>query len=512
MFKKLFTRWKKQKPVQETPKRKLRLYDLEKEPISDPIKTMEDINTRTFQRTANNFRSANNGVAMDSAISEMKSQFSIHDNNLPLEVLNYFAECSFINYQVCALLSQHWLIDKACSMPAEDAIRNWFDISINSGGEKLTTEIKDEIRQYDKKYRLSENLLEFVRMGRVYGIRLLLFEVESSDPNYYENPFNIDGVMPGSYRGMTQIDPNWITPELDFDAASNPRSQYFYEPTWWRVNSKRIHRTHFVIMRTNVVPDILKPTYYYGGVSIPQKIFHRVYCADRTANEAPELMLTKRLMYIKTNLERAVARPEEFRRRTELVARTRNNYGMYALGLEDEVNQHETALGDVDTVIMTQYQLVAAVAEVPADKLLGTSPKGFSSTGEYEQRSYHEKLKSIQKHDLTPAVDRHYQLLIKSEIAPEFNIEIFNVDVSWHPLNETSAKEKAEINKIKADTGNVLITSGAIDGNDERNRVINDPDSGYDGLEAYSADDLINEPDLGDGEEITNEEETRLDI
>ena len=59
------------------------------------------------------------------------------------------------------------------------------------------------------------------------------------------------------YKGISQIDPYWITPELGGDAASNPAAVDFYEPTWWRINAKRVHRTHLVIFRNGNLPDVV---------------------------------------------------------------------------------------------------------------------------------------------------------------------------------------------------------------------------------------------------------------
>ncbi len=35
--------------------------------------------------------------------------------------------------------------------------------------------------------------------------------------------------------------------------------------------------------------------YNYFGVSVPERIYERVYASERTANEAPQLAMTKRL-------------------------------------------------------------------------------------------------------------------------------------------------------------------------------------------------------------------------
>jgi phage-related protein (TIGR01555 family) len=432
---------------------------------------------------------------MDAGVSGVKFNFQ-WGSVVPDALVSWYASQGFIGYQMAATLAQHWLISKACLMPAEDAIRNGYKVTVNDGTE-VSTEILDAIRQADKECNLNTDLLQFIQMGRVFGIRIAFFQVDSSDPDYYFKPFNPDGILPNSYRGISQIDPYWITPELDAEAAGDPSSEHFYEPTWWRVNGNRIHRTHLIIYRTEEVADILKPTYVYGGVPIPQKIYERVYNAERTANEAPLLAMSKRTDVIKIDTSQGIAKEGRLKGLLEKFAITRNNFGTRVIGKDDDAIQFDTSLADLDVVIMSQFQLVAAAANVPAVKLLGTSPKGFNTTGEYEEANYHEMLESLQTHGLTPLIERHHLLLIRSKIAPEFGIEPFSTEVQWNALDAMTAKEQAELNKLNADTGQVLQLSGAIDGNDERQRIINDPQSGYSGL--------IDEDVLNDDEEILSD-------
>lgn len=402
---------------------------------------------------------------------------------LPDAQLEWYANQGFIGWQTCAILAQNWLIDKACSMPGRDAVRNGWEIAVNDG-EEIDPEILDDLRKLDKKYGLKRNCIQFVKMGRIFGIRIAMFNVRSNDPLYYEKPFNPDGVMPGSYKGITQIDPYWVAPEFDIPAASNPAAPDFYEPTWWRINGIRYHRSHLVIMRNgDELPDILKPSYIYGGIPTPQKIFERVYAAERTANEAPMLAMTKRLTALKVDITEALTDATSFAQKMATWAALRDNFGVKVIGEGEEIEQFDTNLTSLDETIMTQYQLVAAAANVPATKLLGTTPKGFNATGEYEEASYHEELESLQENDLSVLIARHYLLAIRSYIAPKHGIAPFHVDVQWRPVDSPTAEEKANTNKIKADTDKVLVDAGALDSLDVRQRLIADPDSGYNGIE-----------------------------
>lgn len=441
----------------------------------------------TFQRTAADIKvvgsngetvamDAADQVAMDSSLQTIKLLNGGLGQSLPDAQLGWYASQGFIGYQTAAMIAQNWLVDKACTMPARDAARNGYDITVNDGSE-VAPETLDEMVKLDKKYGIPNHLVQFVRMGRIFGIRIAMFLVDSNDPDYYELPFNPDGIIKNSYRGITQIDPYWITPELDQSAAINPASEHFYEPTWWRINGKRIHRTHLVIMRNGIVPDILKPSYLYGGIPVPQKLYERVYAAERTANEAPMLTMTKRLTVMNLDVSQAITDPAGFAERMNVWTSLMNNYGVKVIGGDEKIEQFDTALADVDAVIMTQYQIVAAAAEVPATKLLGTTPKGFNATGEYEEASYHEYLESIQQHEMSELLNRHHLMIIRSDLGMKFSTE-----VNWRPVDSPTAEEAADINLKKSQADTAWSQTGAIDGIDIRARLINDKDSGYNGM------------------------------
>ena len=389
-------------------------------------------------------------------------------------IMDWYTSQSFIGHQLCGIIAQHWLVNKACSMPAYDAVRKGWAV-VKDDGEDLEEAQLKQVKKLEKKFSIKAQMREYIRKGRVFGIRVAMFKVKSTDPLYYEKPFNIDGIKKGSFEGIVQIDPYWIAPMLDQDSASRPDSLHFYDPTYWMINGKKHHRSHLVIFRNAPTIDILKPVYLYGGVPLPQMLYERVYASERTANEAPQLVQTKRTKTWMTDIESFMANETASIQKMQQNAAYADNYGFLVGDKEgDEFSQHETGLADLDNVIMTQYQLVAAIANVPATKLLGTQPKGFNSTGEYEEASYHEMLESMQENDLTPFAERFYQIAMKSEMGVTMDISI-----NWMPLDSPTAKELAETNLLKAQTGQALVMSGAIDSNEERQRIATDKQSGY---------------------------------
>lgn len=416
-------------------------------------------------------------------------------------LLGWYTSQTFIGHQLAGLLAQHWLINKACAMPGADAIRKGYMVT-SVDGEDLDPLALKILQRYDKAFRVNWHMREFIRKGRIFGVRVAMFKVQSTDPDYYAKPFNLDGVTPGSYKGIVQVDPYWTAPQLDQEASGSPDSLHFYEPTWWLINGKPVHRSHLVIFRHDQPIDVLKPVYLYGGIPLPQQIMERVYAAEATANEAPQLAKTKRTSIWLTDAEAGSMDQASLLQRVANMAAFRDNYAVTVGDKEsEEFQQFDTSLADFDAVIMSQYQLVASQACVPATKLLGVQPKGFNSTGEYEEASYHELLESLQESDLTPFLDRHHALVLKSYAAAG-GASYVPTTVSWKPLDSPTAKELADTNLVKAQTGAQLVASGAISSEDERARLAGDNMSGYHHLDLSAP-----VPDPADGDFADEDEE-----
>jgi phage-related protein (TIGR01555 family) len=390
-------------------------------------------------------------------------------------VLSWYMSQSFMGWQACAIIAQHWLIDKACTLPGDDACRNGWTLK-NKGGEDLTAEQNGLLKSLDVEFRIMENLSEFNRFKNIFGIRVAIFEVDSDDPKYYEKPFNIDGVTPGSYKGISQVDPYWMMPMLTSQSTSDPSSRYFYDPEYWIISGRRYHRSHLIISRGPQPADVLKPTYIFGGIPLVQRLYERVYAAERTANEAPLLSLSKRTTAIHVDLAKMAANQSEFEQKLITWVKYRDNHAVKVLGLEEAMEQFDISLTDFDSIIMNQFQLVAAIAHMPATELLGTSPKGFNATGEFEMKSYSKQLGSIQSHTFTPFLDRHYMLLSRSK---EIDVEL---TIIWNSTDTPTAKEQAELNDKKADTDQKNLDMGAISPEEVRNRLRDDDKSGYGNL------------------------------
>lgn len=475
---------KKEQPKQNIKAKQGKPFD-----ISELAPDLQKFYECSVQRTPENFTiqqySFDNGivnVGFDSIDGyDAKTFQQVYSPNFVGEeiIFTHFAANGFIGFNNCSILAQDWLINKCLSLPCEDAISINYDITLKD--DDITDEDKDIITKLknlsedDGEYKIKSVCKEFAENKRKYGQALCIPIIDGAD---YTVPFNIDAVTEKSYKGMVVIEPIWVAPVLDIEATTNPMSKRFYKPTWFRMpDGALVHYTWFIFNSYGDVPDILKPTYYFGGYPLPQQLYQYVYAAHKTAKEAPMLAQSKRLNYVEGNLNAFLADEEKLQKEFWLMSYLRNNWGWLFVKRDQKLGQLDTSLTDFDAVVMLGYQIVSAISWVPSARLLETSPKGWQSTGSYEDRNYSKLQQSIQRQDYCPILDFHYRLLAKS---------LFGIDkhysTNFDPIDTPTEKERAEIKELNSRTDLNYIQAGVISPEETRDVLRQDVNSGYNTL------------------------------
>lgn len=436
---------------------------------------------------------AMDGAPVDAACSTfIENTKGIYSITQPLNdiIYTHFATKGFIGFQACAILTQNWLINKACLLPTKDAIRPDYVLSYKTKTDSEEVDNEDflvDIKTLsdDKhKFNIKEVARVFAEKKRQFGQSLAYPIIEGVN---YSEPFNIDAIKPDSYKGMTVVDPVWYNVELDAEAISNPVSLRFFKPTYFELpDGTKVHYSWALFGVNGEVPDILKSTYRFGGYPIPQLIYERAYAAEKVANEAPMLAQSKRLLVADINVASYLTNTSETIEKLKAMAQFRDNWGVMTKRPGDNVQQIDTSLTDLDEVIMTQYQLTAAAAGITATKLLETQPKGFNSTGDYEDDQYKLTLTSMQEDDYVPLLEMHYACLAKSKygMSKEFNIHFEEIDTP-------TEKERAEINEINSRTYATYVNAGVISPDEVREKLVEDEDSGFNTLTGEIPEDDI---------------------
>ena len=475
---------------------------------------VSDENTRTkeeaiawlFPRKPSDLKAVNKrtGATMDSALKP-----AMYNNDLPEEMIPFFTH-TFIGWQACALLYENPYIKKACEIPARDAVAVDYVLQYeNKDKDKDESTDEDEEqeilnrlkRKSDKDMRMKDVIRNADIFKKVYGQILVVPTFNVDMAKAMEKPYDSSKIKKGTYTGMTLIQPFWVTYQMSADGIMNPQMSGYYEPEYYVVNGKtRIHKSWVIKLITGVCPDILKPVYYYGGIPLTQQIYERVFCAEKTANEAPKLALTKRLLIADGNIQNMAANPTEAYETLKMVLSVRDNMGLMIKNPGDQVQQIDTALTDMDALIMTQFQLVAAIAEMPVTKLMKTQLKGLANSGDYEMKDYAQTLVEIQENVYNRILERHYQIMCMSEYGKDLGLQIV-----WNPIDTPSELELAQIETQQAQTDSTYIAAGVISAEEVRDGLRANEDSRFHNL----SDDMPEMDILGEMEEEPKDEKEK---
>ena len=153
---------------------------------------------------------------------------------------------------------------------------------------------------------------------------------------------------------------------------------------------------------------------------------------------------------------------------------------------------------------MTQFQLVAAIAEMPVTKLMKTQLKGLANSGDYEMKDYNQSLVEIQENVYNRILERHYQILSYSEYGRDLEL-----CVVWNPIDTPTEKELAEIEQIQANTDSVYIGAGVIDASEVRDSLRANDDSRFHNLSDEMPD--IDGDMFDDGDETDKKPENKTE-
>ena len=283
----------------------------------------------------------------------------------------------------------------------------------------------------------------------------------------------------GSLKCLTNIEPIWTYPH-NYN-STEPLSPDFFKPQAWFVMGKEVHNSRLLTIISRPVPDLLKPAYSFGGLSLSQMAKPYVDNWLRTRQSVSDLLHSFSVSGLKTDLGDMlnVGAAEKLRRRMDMFNRTRDNRGIMVLDKNNEdFFNVSTPLSGLDSLQAQSQEHQSSVSGIPLSIRQGITPSGLNASSDGEIRIFYQWVEGQQEACLTPpmrVVLQVVQLSLFGEIDPEITFK-------WEPLWSMDAKELAEVRKLEAETDAVLLQEGVITPQEVRERIANDEDSLYPAL------------------------------
>jgi hypothetical protein len=297
----------------------------------------------------------------------------------------------------------------------------------------------------------------------------------------------------GMLKRLRVIEPVWTYPSSY--NATDPLKPDWYKPLSWFVQGKEVHSTRLLTFIGREVPDLLKPAYSFGGLSMSQMVKPYVDNWLRVRQSVSDLISTFSTSGIKTDMAQMLAAGgEQLFKRLVLFNSNRDNQGLMVLNKDtEEYFNVSTPLTTLDQLQAQAQEHMASVSRIPLVKLLGISPAGLNASSEGEIETFDDSINAYQEAFFRPNLTKvlHFvELHLWGVVDPA-------ITFAFVPLTDLTPKEKAEVEKLEAETDDIRINGGVLAPEETRKSIANNPDSRYPGIDPDAVPNLLEEEEEG---------------
>ncbi|WP_027815214.1 DUF1073 domain-containing protein [Paraburkholderia bannensis] len=422
-------------------------------------------------------------VAMDSICDNIPGTLGLYSGYAQMQGVD------FIGYAALSLLAQHPLIRAMVETLADEMTRKWIEFS-GQGAEESDAERVKALQAATEKFHLKKQFNRAMKKTGYFGGCMLF--IDMGDDTYSEagkreiqTPLTLDSakITKDSFKGFRLIEPINCYP-APYN-ADNPLADGYYKPDAWLVQGRKVHASRLLHFTQNEPPILLKPAYNFFGIPLAQMALDYVDRFDTVRIAVAKLVKRFSTSILKTDMSQMLNGggyddATSLKARALLWSMMGSNDGLMTLDMEaEDFVQVNTPVSGLADLVSQQLELLAAISRTPAVKLLGISPKGFNSTGEYDEANWYDHVSSQQQIVFADNLDRATKIIQLSE-----NGKIDDdLTHRFVPLHEQSEVEKATNRKSNADTNAIYLDRGVVSPEEVRAQLAADPDSGFESLD-----------------------------
>ena len=418
-----------------------------------------------------------NALAMDST-----DYLSLNNFNS-----SYYGRVNFQGYQALAGYAQLPEYRKISETIAKEMTRKF--IKLTSASAEDNAEKMAALDEAIKKFKVRDRFCEVAQLDCFFGRGNIFVDLKTVSGKNAKDAegelatpiaMTANKIAKGSLVGLSVVEPMWTYPSR-YNSTS-PLRPNFYTPKAWYVAGDEVHSSRLLGFVSRPVPDILKPSYNFGGVSLTQLVKPYVENFLRVRDSVSALVHSFSLSGIKTDLSSTLSGGDgaDMADRAEIYNAYRDNNNLMLLDFgSEEFFQVNTPLTGLNLLQAQAQEQIASVASIPLVKLLGISPSGLNASTDGEIRVFYDYIKSLQEHLFRGNLKTVLDIIQLSEFGEIDD----SIDFEFVCLYEIDEVQKAAIRKTNVEIDAALVGIGAISQMEVRERLAGDHDSGYSNID-----------------------------
>lgn len=404
----------------------------------------------------------------------------------------------FMGYAYLAELQQRPEYRRLCEIWAAECTRKW--VRLKGGTPERIAKLEVQMRKFNVRERFREAIELDCASGRSHIYM-----------DFGEGPTNVSGPLMhdattigvGTLKNLKVEEAYWTYPQL-FN-STNPLAGDFYAPSQWLVMGFTVHNSRMLTFVGREVPDILKPVYMFGGLSLTQMVKPYVDSFIRNRTSVGNLLHSFSTMVLATDLSTMLS-PEgagELVRRVQSFVYGRDNGGLMMVDkATEELTNVAAPLAGVKDLLGQSQEMICSMAGLAKVVYLGEGASGLNASSEGEIKAMYGHVKGYQEKTCQGPLDvilRVLQLDLDGKVDESIVAEFVDL---W----ELDEEAKARVRAANASTDAAYIAAGVLDPDDVRERLKHEEGGLYQGVElkAPPEPDPEDYDDEGDGATVPN--------
>ena len=316
------------------------------------------------------------------------------------------------------------------------------------------------IENEEERLNLTLKTNDALTWGRLYGGAALILGVDGQ--GHMSEPLDITKVKKGQLKNIASVDRWMLSPIGIIDY--NPLSPNFGQPEHWKLawdpENNFIHHTRIVRFFGRRMPINISKENLFWGESVVQRMYQAMINNDTVSAAISSMVHEANIDAIKIDgLADTLMRKdgeEKVEKRLEELNYCKSILNMIALDGQEDIDRKAISFSALPEIQRIFLQIVAGASDYPIRRLIGEHQGGLNSGEEGSTRDYYDMVRSWQKAYLKPQLNYVDQVLVRSAIGdyPE------SLESEFNSLWQNTEKEQAEIDKLRADTLQVLVNVG----------------------------------------------------
>lgn len=342
---------------------------------------------------------------------------------------------------------------KIVDIPADDATREWRTW-------KADKQDIERIEAEEKRLQVRQQVRQALIWARLYGGAVI---IPLGLPGALNQPLSIDRIATGSIKALTVLSRHEITAQ---DIITDPLDPMYGSPAKYVINSANgqqveLHPSRVIRVNGRTVNNRRVGANGWGD-SIWMHISDAVMAADSAASVIDALLQEAKIDVVRIkNMMTMMANADmeaTMIKRWQMVAVLKSISNVLMLDGDDEWDQKQITWTGLPDVTNTLLNVMAGAADIPLTRLTGKQEAGLSGKDEGSLRNYYDSVKAKQELVISPILAPLDAMLIRSALGKPDD----GIWASWVPLFQLSEKEKADIDKIEAETVDIYARTGLV--------------------------------------------------